>query len=552
MRRRTFVTLGATGLAGALAGRVTAIEGSASGISSAGRPQASSATHVPPFDLAEATVADLQRRMAAGEFSAETLAQRYLDRIAAVDRDGPALNSVIELNPDAPAIAAALDRERKEKGPRGPLHGIPVLIKDNIDTHDRMKTSAGSLALESSTAPRDAFIVERLRTAGAVIMGKTNLSEWANFRSTRSTSGWSGRGGQTHNPYALDRNPCGSSSGSGAATSANLCAAAIGTETDGSIVCPSSACGLVGIKPTVGLVSRSGIIPISVSQDTAGPMARTVADAAALLTALAATDPRDGATTRKARPAPFDYTTALDAGGLKGARLGVVRKMFGKNEHVHQVAEAAIDALERQGAVIVDPVVLTTQGKFDEAEYQVLLYEFRDGLNAYFASLGAAAPVRSIEELIAFNDKHRDREMPYFAQEILLEAQKKGPLTTPAYRQARATCRQMSRALGLDAVLAKHRLDALVAPTGDPAFLIDLVNGDSFTGGGASTPAAVAGYPHITVPMGHVFGLPVGLSFFGKAWSEPTLIRFAYAFEQATKHRKAPEMRPGADMGAGA
>jgi amidase len=504
---------------------------------------------VPPFDLDEATIAGLQRSMAEGALTGRGLAERYLERIAAIDRAGPSLNSVIELNPDSLAIAGALDRERRDKGPRGPLHGIPVLIKDNIDTHDRMKTSAGSLALEASVAPRDAFIVERLRAAGAVILGKTNLSEWANFRSTRSTSGWSGRGGQTRNPYALDRNPCGSSSGSGAAASANLCAAAIGTETDGSIVCPSSACGLVGIKPTVGLVSRAGIIPISVSQDTAGPMARTVADATALLTAIAAADPRDAATMRKARPAPADYASALDPAGLKGARLGIVRKMFGKNEHVHEVAEAAIDALKQEGAVIIDPVVLTTQGKFDDAEFEVLLYEFKDGLNAYFASLGTSAPVRSLEELIAFNERHRDREMPYFAQEILIDAQKKGPLTTPAYRQARANCRQMSRTLGIDAVMAKHRLDALVAPTGDPAFPIDLVNGDHFTGGGASTPAAVAGYPHVTVPMGSVFGLPVGLSFFGKAWSEPTLIKLAYAFEQATKARRAPRLRASAETG---
>ena len=551
MQRRTFVKLGATGIAGTLAGAVVGVEGAAPEATAAGRSQAGPTAGVPPFDLAEATVADLQRRMAAGELMAQQLAQRYLDRIGAVDRSGPALNSVIELNPDALATADALDRERKEKGPRGPLHGIPVLIKDNIDTHDRMKTSAGSLALEASIAPRDAFIVERLRAAGAVILGKTNLSEWANFRSTRSTSGWSGRGGQTRNPYALDRNPCGSSSGSGAAASANLCAAAIGTETDGSIVCPSSACGLVGIKPTVGLVSRAGIIPISVSQDTAGPMARTVADAAALLSALAAADPRDAATTRKARPAPFDYAASLDPAGLKGARLGIVRKMFGKSEHVAKVTEAAIDALKRQGAVIVDPVVLTTQGKFDDAEFQVLLYEFKDGLNGYFGSLGAAAPVRSLEELIAFNERHRDREMPYFGQEILVDAQKKGPLTTPAYRQARANCRQLSRTLGIDAVMSKHRLEALVAPTGDPAFPIDLVNGDHFTGGGSSTPPAVAGYPHVTVPMGHVFGLPVGLSFFGKAWSEPTLIKLAYAFERATKQRKAPGLRASAEAGLG-
>jgi amidase len=372
-----------------------------------------------------------------------------------------------------------------------------------------------------------------------VLLGKTNLSEWANFRSTRSTSGWSSRGGQTKNPYVLDRNPCGSSSGSATAVAANLAAAAIGTETDGSIVCPSNACGLVGIKPTVGLVSRSGIIPISESQDTAGPMARTVADAAVLLAAIAGRDPRDAATQRRSVTSPPDYLAALDPRGLEGARLGVVRKMFGRNPGVERVAEEAIVTLKRLGAVVIDPVVVPHQGKYDDAEYQVLLYEFKEGLRRYLATLGPGAPVRSLADVIAFNEANRDRVMPYFGQEIMLEAEKKGPLTAPAYRSARATSRRLART-GLDGALAAQRLDALVAPTGDPAFPIDLVNGDHYTGGGVSTGPAVSGYPHVTVPAGFVHGLPVGLSFLGPAWSEARLIRFAFAFEQATKARRPP------------
>ena len=498
--------------------------------------------------VVERGVAELQASMTTGAVTARAVAEAYLARVEAVDRGGPGLNSVIEVNPDALAIAETLDRERREGRTRGPLHGIPVLVKDNIDTADRMRTSAGSLALASSTAPRDAFIVERLRAAGAVLLGKTNLSEWANFRSTRSTSGWSSRGGQTKNPYALDRNPCGSSSGSGAAVAASLCAVAIGTETDGSIVCPANACGLVGIKPTVGLVSRSGIIPISESQDTAGPMARTVADAAALLAAIAGSDPRDRATQRRGAAAPADYLAALDANGLKGARLGVVRKMFGRNPSVERVINEAIDTLRRLGALVVDPVVVPSQGKYDDAEYQVLLYEFKDGLRKYFAALGPGAPVTSLADVIAFNDAHRDRVMPYFGQEIMLEAETKGPLTSPAYRKARATSRQLARA-GLDAALASHRLDALVCPTGDPAFPIDLINGDHYTGGGASTGPAVSGYPHVTVPAGLVYGLPVGLSIIGRPWSEATLIRLAYAFEQATKARRPPVYEASAMLG---
>jgi amidase len=500
---------------------------------------------VPPFEFEEATVADLQKKMEGGELTARRLTEAYLARIEALDGQGPMLRSVIETNPEAAAIAEALDEERGAKGPRGPLHGIPVLLKDNIDTADQMTTTAGSLALEGSIPTQDSHVARRLREAGAIILGKANLSEWANFRSgRRSSSGWSGRGGQCRNPYALDRNPCGSSSGSGAAVSANLCAVAVGTETNGSIMCPSNANGLAGIKPTVGLVSRVGIIPISHTQDTAGPMARTVADAAALLTALAGVDPRDDATAG-AEGHIQDYTTALDPGALKGARIGVARKMAGFHPAVDALLEEAVAELGRQGAEVVDPADLPDldgMPKFD-----ILLYEFKAGLNAYLASLGPEAPVKTLEEAIAFNEAHRDREMPYFRQEIFHKAQERGPLTTPGYLDALETCRRMTRKEGLDAVFAEHRLDALLAPTGAPAFLIDLVNGDHSIGG-SSTPAAVSGYPNMTVPMGSVFGLPVGLSFMGLAWTEARLIGLAYAFEQATQHRRPPGFLPTADL----
>jgi amidase len=494
------------------------------------------------FELEEATVADLQARMKSGELTAQSLAEKYLARIDEIDkRGGPAVNAIIELNPDALAIAAALDKERREKGPRGPLHGIPVLIKDNIDTADRMMTTAGSLALAGSIAPRDAFVVERLRAAGAVILGKTNLSEWANFRSSHSTSGWSGRGGQTRNPYALNRNPCGSSSGSGAAASANLCALAVGTETDGSVTCPSSMNGLVGIKPTVGLVSRSGIIPIAHSQDTAGPMARTVTDAAILLGAMAGVDPSDAATKESASKAQPDYTRFLDPNGLHGARIGVARKFFGFNEHVDKLMGEALDTMKRLGAEIIDPADIPTAGKFSDAETEVLLFEFKTDLNAYLERLGPKAPVHSLKEIIDFNERNADREMPYFGQDLMIKAEAKGPLTSAAYLKALRTCRDLARKQGIDAVMEQHKLDALVAPTAGPAWLIDLPNGDHSAGGDITSPPAVAGYPHITVPAGYVFGLPVGLSFVGRAFSEPALIRLAYAFEQATKHRKPPK-----------
>jgi amidase len=494
---------------------------------------------VATFELDELTIAQLQDGQRAGEYTAQSLVSKYLGRIRDVDRAGPALRAVIETNPDAMAIAQALDQERKSKGPRGPLHGIPVLIKDNIDTADRMMTTAGSLALEGSIARRDSFVAQRLRAAGAVILGKTNLSEWANFRSTHSSSGWSGRGGQTRNPYVLDRNTSGSSSGSAAGVAANLCAVAVGTETDGSIVSPAATNALVGMKPTVGLIGRSGIIPISVNQDTAGPMARTVADAAVLLTVLTGMDPDDPYTKAGVGKMAADYTRFLDPNGLRGARLGVARKFFGYNRDVDALMEASIAEMKRRGAVIVDPADLPTFGKFDDSEFDCMLYEFKDGLNRYLSGTRNGVQVRSLTALIAFNEKNRAREMPYFGQEILLQAEKKGPLTEKAYLDGLAKNRMMSRGQGMDAVLGKDKLHAIVAPAGGPAWLTDLVVGDHDIGG-SSTPAAVAGYPNITVPAGFVRGLPVGISFFGAAWSEGLLIKIASGFEAAVRARRRP------------
>lgn len=495
------------------------------------------------FDLDESTIAGLQQKMGLGQETSRSLVQKYLARIDAVDRQGPGLKSVLEVNPDALAIADQLDAERRMDGPRGPLHGIPVLIKDNIATADHMMTTAGSLALAGVTPPKDAFIVAQLRQAGAVILGKTNMSEWANFRSTHSTSGWSGRGGLTLNPYALDRNTSGSSSGSGAAVAANLAAVAVGTETDGSIVSPASNNSLVGIKPTLGLVSRTGIVPIAHSQDTAGPMARTVEDAVVLLGVMAGNDPDDPATRESARRGLSDYSMFLDRNGLKGARIGVVRnKLFGYSPAADAVADAAIAAMKKAGAVIVDPANIPTLGTFDDAELEVLLYEFKADLNKYLAWLGPTSPVHSLKDVIGFDEAHKDQEFAYFGQELMLRAERKGPLTSPTYTAALAKDHRLSRTLGIDLVMTKYRLDALVAPTGGPAWLTDLVNGDGGTASapGPSTVAAVAGYPHITVPAGYAQGLPVGISFFGKAWSEPVLIKLAYAYEQATKHRHAP------------
>jgi len=493
------------------------------------------------FSLDETTIPALQDAMKSGRLTSRQITTMYMARIGEVDQRGPALKSVIEVNPEAEAIAEGLDQERRNQGARGPLHGIPVLIKANIDTADRMETTAGSLALAGHPAPRDAFIVEKLRQAGAVILGKTNLSEWANFRSSHSTSGWSGAGGQTRNPYVLDRNPCGSSSGSGAAVSANLCVIAVGTETDGSIVCPSSVNGLAGIKPTLGLVSRSGIIPIAHSQDTAGPMARTLADAAILLTAIAGTDPRDKATLASRGKTLGDYSR--DPAALRGARLGVMRKSFGFNDAVDKLIGEAIDALKRLGAVIIDPANIPTHGKFDDSENEVLLYEFKADLNSYLKDRGPSVAVHSLKEIIEFNEKNRDRELVHFGQDLLIKAEAKGPLTTTAYLRALAKNHRLSREEGIDAVMTAHRLDALIGPTGGPAWPTDHLNGDHFTGG-FSTAAAVAGYPHITVPAGFISELPVGISFTGRAFSDAKLIGYACAFEQATKSRRAPKFLP--------
>ena len=510
----------------------------------AGNDQNSIAATAPaapkPFELDEFTIAQLQEGMRSSKFTSLSITEKYLQRIREIDKSGPAINALIEINPDAETIARALDRERKEKGARGPLHGIPVLIKDNIDTADRMMTTAGSLALLGSKPAQDATVAKKLREAGAVILGKTNLSEWANFRSSHSSSGWSGRGGQTKNPYVLDRNPCGSSSGSGSATAANLCAIAVGTETDGSVVCPSTANSLVGIKPTLGLISRAGIIPIAHSQDTAGPMCRTVTDAVILLGALAGVDPRDAATNPSIGKALTDYTKFLDANGLKGARLGIVRKSFGFNDATDKLLNDRIAEMKRLGAVIIDNAEIPTAGKFDDSELEVLLYEFKTDLNAYLSGLGTKAPVRSLKEIIDFNARNHEKEMPYFGQDLFIKAEAKGPLTEKAYLEALEKNHLMSRDQGIDFALKKDNLDALIAPTGGPAWPTDCVNGDHFTGG-YSTASAVAGYPHITVPAGYAFGLPVGISFFASAYSEPTLIKLAYAFEQATKARRAPE-----------
>ncbi len=496
------------------------------------------------FALEEATVAELQAAMQGGEFTARALTEAYLARIAALD---PKLRSVLELNPEALPIADRLDAERKATGARGPLHGIPVLLKDNIATADGMQTTAGSLALLGVRPPRDASLVQRLRAAGAVILGKTNLSEWANFRSTHASSGWSGRGGQTRNPYALDRSPCGSSSGTGAAIAASLAAVGVGTETDGSIVCPASATGLIGLKPTVGLVSRSGIVPISHSQDTAGPMTRTVADAAALLSVLAGVDAADPATRAGQGKAAADYTRFLDKDGLKGARIGVARaKLFGLSPEADRLTEAAIAVLRARGAVIVDPADIPHLGEYDDAELEVLLYEFKVDLEAYLAAWAPGGP-RTLADLMAFNESRRSEELPYFGQETFAQAAAKGPLTDKTYRAALEKSQRLSRREGLDAVFSKHRLDAILAPTGSPTWVIDLVNGDHFVMSSSTAPA-VAGYPAITVPAGQAWGLPVGVTFIGRPWSEGTLLKLAYAYEQASLLRQPPRFLPTADL----
>jgi len=527
MKRRTFF-------------KTTALSGSALAITGfTGCQSPSGETETRPdfsnFELNEVTVDELQQKMQSGELTAEAICKKYLARIEQVD---PVLKAVIELNPDALEIARNLDEERKTGKVRGPMHGIPVMIKDNIDTGDKMQTTAGSLALEGHVATEDAFIVKKLREAGAVLLGKTNLSEWANFRSNNSSSGWSGRGGQVRNPYCLDRSPCGSSSGSGAAVAANLCTIGIGTETNGSVVCPSGVNGVVGIKPTLGLWGRNGIIPIAHSQDTAGPMARTVKDAAILLGALATFDPNDPKTLIEKGEIFTDYTSFLDPDGLSGMRIGIATGITGFHKGVTELFKQAVEAMQSKGAEIIDEVTFDHQQKWGSASWQVLLYEFKDDLNSYLQN-HPNAPVKRLEELIAFNKQHAEKEMPWFGQEIFEMAQEKGDLSSEEYLKALEESKRFAGKEGIDAVMEKHLLDAIIAPTNGPAWNIDWVNGDHFSGS-SSSPAAISGYPNITLPMGFVHGLPIGISFFGKAWSEPTLLKIAYAFEQATKHRKAP------------
>ena len=500
---------------------------------------AAAAAHAAEEPDAELSLQDIAAAFDSERLSSQQLTQMYLTRIGRLDRQGPELRAVIETNPRALDIAAALDEERKARGRRGPLHGVPILIKDNVETSDRMMTTAGSLALEGWYAPRDAPLIERLRAAGAVILGKTNLSEWANFRSTHSLSGWSGRGGQTRNPYDTNRTPSGSSSGSAVAVAANLCAMAVGSETDGSIVSPASTNGIVGLKPTVGLVSRRGIVPISHSQDTAGPLARSVRDAAVMLSAMAGLDAADPASAAVGERFDPDFARYVDPNGLRGARLGIARKFFADSAPLNGFLDGCVAALRDAGAIIVDPADLPLHGSFGAAEQDVLLYEFKADLNAYLRRLPPTFPVRSLAALIRFNEAHKDREMPLFDQELLHQSQAKGALTDKAYLDARAACLKATRGNGIDAVLSQHKLDAMVSLTSGPAWLIDTVNGDSDTGG-CSAPAAVAGYPHITVPAGLYRGLPIGLSFFGAAFSEPKLIKLASGYESTARARVPP------------
>ncbi|MBK9264196.1 MAG: amidase [Polyangiaceae bacterium] len=543
--RRTFITTSAA-LGAAF---LTGCAGSANPPQVPTGPCAgSSPNSFPAADLEELTISDLQGRLGNRQESSRSLVEKYIARIDAMNAKGPELRAVLELNPDALEIADKLDRERAAKGPRSALHGIPILLKDNIDTADKMTTTAGSLALSGSIPAKDSTVAARLREAGAILLGKTNMSEWANFRSNRSSSGWSSRGGQCRNPYALDRTPIGSSSGSGSAIAANLAAAAIGTETDGSIVCPSYACSLVGIKPTVGLVSRAGIIPISSTQDTAGPMARTVRDAAILLGALVGADSRDSMSAEGVKHGLRDYTQFLGREGTRGLRIGVVREgLFGRNSRIDAVIESALKDLKYLGMEVIDAPELPKMDELEKSEWEVLLYEFKATLNAYLAGLSERTQVKTLTELIAWNDKHRDEVMPYFGQELFIDAEKKGDLTSKEYVDALARCRELSRTKGLDSVLDGQKLDALVAPTGSLPWLIDMLNGDSF-GFAASMAPAVAGYPHITVPAGYSAGLPVGISFIGRPWSEPLLLRIAFAYEQATKARRAPRFLPTADV----
>lgn len=537
MKRRDFITKGTLATAG-----ITSLLAASCNSNSPKDPVESTLTNdaVPDFELNEETISGLQEKMASGKYTSEQLTKLYLDRIQAIDKKGPFLNSVIELNPDALSTAIATDQERKGGRIRGPLHGIPILIKDNIDTADKMHTTAGALAIQDNRAMKDAFVVKKLREAGAVILGKTNLSEWANFRSTKSCSGWSSRGGQTKNPYVLDHNPCGSSSGSGVAVAANLCVVAVGTETDGSITCPASTNGITGIKPTVGLISRSGIIPISATQDTAGPMARTVTDMAILLGAMTGIDEADPITKESEGKIHPDYTKFLDVNGLKGKRIGVEKKQQGNNQYMHVLQQKAIDLMKQQGAEIIEIEYLDKISKFGDEEFLVLQFEFKDGVNKYLAA--SKAKMRSLTDVIAFNKQYEDKAMPYFKQETLESSNERGGLDGKDYKNAlqktHVECKRI-----IDEVMQQHKLDAITGLTMGPACSIDTIYGDRWGDVFLTMPAAVTGYPHISVPCGLVYGLPVGLSFFGPAYSESVLISIGYAYEQASKNRIAPTFK---------
>jgi amidase len=532
MNRRSFIKTSSVVSASATTLAVTACSSPKSE-----SPTNDTSPFVDEFALNELTINDLQKKMQSGEYTSEAITQLYLDRIDAIDKKGPHLNAVIERNPDALTIAKTMDQERKDGKLRGPMHGIPVLIKDNIDTGDQMMTTAGALALEGHKAANDAFIVAQLRKAGAVILGKTNLSEWANFRSSRSTSGWSSRGGQTRNPYVLDRNPSGSSSGSGSATSANLCAVALGTETDGSIIAPSSMCGLVGLKPTVGLVSRSGIIPISHTQDTAGPMARTVTDAAILLGALVGVDPADAVTLESRGKSATDYTKFLDVAGLSGKRIGIEKSFLEGHEDVVALYKGAIEVLKKQGATVVEVELRKELKETGNAEFTVLQYEFKAGLNRYLSK--ANAKVKTLADVIAFNQQNQAKAMPFFKQETLESSEAKGDLTSKEYTEALAKTRSWRQRI--DKLMAANKLDAIAGTSIGPAGCIDLINGDYDTGFYFCQPAAMAGYPHLTIPMGTVHGLPVGFSLIAGAYQEGALLSMGYGYEQASKKR----IRPG-------
>jgi amidase len=536
MKRRDFIASSTIATAGLSSVLLTSCNSTDKPVNSEGV----SAETIPDFELNEESISSLQEKIVSGKYSSEQITRLYLDRIDAIDKKGPMLNAVIEINPDALSIAKAMDNERKSGKTRGPLHGIPVLIKDNIDTADKMQTTAGSLALEGHIAGNDSFVAKKLREAGAVIIGKTNPSEWANFRSSHSSSGWSSRGGQTKCPYILDHNPCGSSSGSGAAVAANLCTIAVGTETDGSVTCPASVNGIVGLKPTVGLVSRSGIIPISSTQDTAGPMGRTVRDVAILLGAMTGVDDADAVTKESNGKTHPDYTKFLDANGLKGKRIGIDKKPQGNNQYMLALIKKAVELLKQQGAEIIEIEYFDKISKLGDAEFEVMKYEFKDGLNKYLAT--ANAKVKTLTDVIAFNKANEDKAMPYFKQETLEASDKMGDLNSKEYKEALQKSHVGSKQI-IDDVINQNKLDAICGLTMGPACSIDMIYGDRWGDVFLTQPAAASGYPHISVPGGLVYDLPVGISFFGPAYSENVLLTIAYAYEQGSKNRVAPKFK---------